>query len=315
MKTRLLRYILALGVAFSAPFAWADARGFSFAVIFHPSKDDAGETMLRDALNETDEQNLSFVVSNGIKSAVEPCSDRLYERRKSLLDSAKNGLIMSLAASDWTECKGTNGKSAAAGRLNRMRELFFTDEFSMGSSKIPLIRQSTIARFRSYGENARWEFDNVMFATINLPRNNNHYSLEAGRNGEFEDRQIANKDWLQRVFVYASRKKMDGIVLFCDGDPLQKNIRQDGSRDGFSEVRKLTTALAAKFPGKVLIVHGRTRSVAQDTAVIVWRSNIGTLETRRSWVKVDIAREPGTTFVIAEDSPDAKNRNRSSPSR
>ena len=35
------------------------------------------------------------------------------------------------------------------------------------------------AKFRAYSENARWEIGNVMFATFNLPANNNHYRIEA----------------------------------------------------------------------------------------------------------------------------------------
>jgi len=132
----------------------------------------------------------------------------LYSDRKTLLDEAKNGLIVSLTASDWTECKNAHGRSAAAERLNRLRDLFFVDEFSLGASKIPLVRQSTMPKFRSYVENARWEVDNVLFATINLPAANNHYRTDAGRNSEFEDRLIANRDWLHRIFMFAAHRKI-----------------------------------------------------------------------------------------------------------
>jgi len=96
-----------------------------------------------------------------------------------------------------------------------LRDLFFSDEFSFGASKLPVIRQSVAVKFRSYGENARWEFGNILFATINLPADNNHYLPDAGRNSEFEDRAIANRDWLQRVFTFAARKKWKGLYCFA----------------------------------------------------------------------------------------------------
>lgn len=316
MKNRFIRSLLAFSLVLGVSPLRADAKEFSFAVMFHPNKEESGEPVMRDAIEHTNEQNLSFVVANGIKSASEPCDDSFYERRKSLLDDAENGVIVSLAGSDWTECKNANGKSAAAGRLTRMRDLFFTDEFSLGGSKIPLTRQSTIAKFRAYPENARWEFDNVLFATLNLPRNNNHYSSQAGRNSEFEDRLIANKDWLQRVFAHATRKKRDGVVLFFDGDPLQKNKRPEGGRDGFSEIRKSLTTLASKFPGKVLIVRNRTDSLSTpDKTDILWKANLGLLETQRTWVRLDVDTGAPELFTVANEMSEAKNMHHVRPVR
>jgi hypothetical protein len=314
MKRLFARCLICL-ILVSGVWVHADARETGFGVIFQPAKDEDGDTALSEAIDASDEQDLSFVVTNGIKSAAEPCTDALYERRKSLLDSAKTSVIISPAASDWAECKATNGKSIAISRLNRMRELFFDDESSLGGSKMPLTRQSTIAKFRTYSENVRWEQDSVIFATVNLPANNNHYSSEAGRNSEFEDRLIANKDWLQRVFTYAARKKLEGIVLFCDGNPLQKNSRPENGRDGFNEIRKSLLSFAGKYPGKVLIVHGRAHNASQDQTYITWKSNLGTLETRRSWVKVDINPNSSTLFSIVDETTEAKTAHHTQPIR
>ncbi|MGH8807198.1 MAG: hypothetical protein ACREX0_04895 [Noviherbaspirillum sp.] len=278
-----------------APGAIAGTGAFSFGVISPPPKA-ASDNELRDAIEASDAENLAFVVANGIKSIDEPCTDKVYKRRKTLFQEAKNGLIVSLAASDWAECRTENGKSAAIGKLNRLRELFFTDEFSDGASKIPVIRQSTIAKFRGFVENARWEIGDTMFATINLPANNNHYVFDAGRNSEFEDRLVANRDWLHRIFTYATLRKLDGIVLFCDGNPL---ARPAGSRrDGFAETRRQITKLAAKFPGKILIVH-RQGDKASPRAVITWRGNLGELNAGSGWIKLDVNISAKSLFSIA----------------
>ena len=117
--------------------ALAQPGEFSFGVIGHSFKAASDESALREAIAATDQDNLAFVLVNGIKSNAEPCSDTLYQQRKALFDEAKNGLIVSLAASDWSECKNARDRSAAVERLNRLRELFFVDEFSFGASKIP----------------------------------------------------------------------------------------------------------------------------------------------------------------------------------
>lgn len=307
MKRQLLQLIIVLcTLPTSALSAVTGSKEFSFGVISYPRQNSADESALRDAINETDAENLAFVVTNGIKAVDEPCSDWLYSQRKALLQTAKNGVIVSPSAADWAECKSDNGKTSAIGKLNRLRELFFTDEFSFGSSKIPVIRQSANAKFRSYAENTRWEMGNMMFATINLPANNNHYVSDAGRNSEFEDRLVANRDWLRRVFTYAARKKLAGIVFFCDGNPLV--AAADGKRDGFAETRRYIVGLAAKFPGKVLLVHGPR---ASDTGVVpdlIWHGNIGELDAGSGWVKLTVNASQPTLFTIANEPAQAANR-------
>lgn len=254
--------------------------------------------MLRATIKATDADNLAFLVANGIKSDAEPCTDDLYARRKALLNSAQNGLILSLAASDWINCKKTNGRSAAIERLNRVRELFFADEFSLGASKIPLMRQSSSPRFRSYGENTRWEINKILFATINLPANNNHYLAAAGRNSEFEDRLIANRDWLQHLIVYASLKKMRGIVLFCDGNPMAPSKDPHTRRDGFLEIRHQLTMSAAKFHGKILVIHNQSSSISPS--VINWHGNLGEVGTASAWIKVTVTPSSTALFSVSD---------------
>lgn len=144
--------------------------------------------------------------------------------------------------------------------------MLFQDEFSIGTSRLPLLRQSATAKFRNYAENSRWEVGGVMFATINLPANNNHYRLEAGRNSEFEDRLIATRDWLHHLAVHASISRVDAIVLFSDRNPIAPP-RRGIKRDGFKEARQQISSLAAKFPGRVLLVHGQPTETAPGQGI------------------------------------------------
>lgn len=309
MKVHFLRSIFICGLMLCTESVRAQPGEFSFGVISPAFSAASDDSLLRMAITETDADNLAFVVANGIKSNTEPCSDKIYASRKALLDEAKNGLVLSLTANDWIDCKRENGKSAAMERLNRLRDLFFADDFSFGASKIAVARQSNTPKFRSYGENARWQLGNIVFATINLPANNNHYRPEAGRNSEFEDRLIANRDWLQRIFVFATRKKLDGIVLFCDGNPLFEPpslARLNGKRDGFTEIRRQIVTLTAKFSGKVLIVHAQPTPKSPPFNGIAWRDNLGDLNIGSGWTKITVASSLPSLFTIKSNAPATK---------
>lgn len=299
------RFLGLLGFSLCLWSSLAKADAFSFGAVSHAVRgiQDAGS--LREALTDSDADNLAFMVVNGIKSANESCSDELYQRRKALLDSAKNGIILSLAGSDWTMCKHGNGRSAAIGRLQRMRELFFTDEFSLGGTRLPLIRQSGSAKFRNYGENARWEVGSVLFATINLPENNNHFLADAGRNSEFEDRVIANREWLHRVFTYASLRKMDAIVLFSSGNPFAPVNRGKSRQDGFADIRKQILDRGSRFQGKTLFIHGYAGAPRKSSPQIRWRGDIGVLEAGTAWTKVEVDPASSSVFAVSS-SPDKK---------
>lgn len=294
MNAYFLPGLLASAVLFLFPCSvLAESDRLSFGVIADTFNDTQNAPSLRTAISESDADNLAFVVVNGIKSRMEPCTDQLYNRRRSLFDEAENGLILSLAASDWADCRRNDGKSAAIERLNRLRDLFFTGEFSFGSTRIPLIRQSLTPKFRSYGENTRWMIHDAMFATVNLPANNNNYLAAAGRNSEFEDRLVANRVWLQKLFKTATRKKLKAIVIFCDGNPLSKTGSQSlfgrtRNRDGFIEIRRQISTLGSKFPGKVLIVHAQEKSDPSERERVHWRSNVGRLGVTPGWIKVTI---------------------------
>jgi hypothetical protein len=301
MRTSLCQILTLVAMLTSTSIAIASTDKFSFGVIPREIRATVDDSTLRDAIIESDADNLAFVVANGIKAANEPCTDAAYSRRKGLLHTAKHGLIVSLAGSDWADCKSETGRSIATARLSRLRELFFVDEFSIGATRLPLIRQSATVKFHSFVENARWGVGNVMFATINLPGGNNHYVSAAGRNSEFEDRLVANRDWLNRIFLHATHDEMAAVVLFSDGNPLTRG--RSGKRDGYIETRREILAIAAKFPGKVLIVHGQP-SKRSRTHDIRWRKNIGEVGVAGRRLKIAVRpHEPALFFVESGVAP------------
>jgi len=281
-----------------------------FALIGH-SFNDGGEKRLKKAIDETDDKSTAFVVVTGIKATAEPCSDKLYQQRRELIDDAKRPMVVLPAGSDWTECRNSAGRSNAIERLNRVRELFYGEPSSLGARKLAVTRLSMSPRFRSYAENAHWLVGKVLYATVNLPANNNHYIMEAGRNSEYEDRLVANRFWLNRLFAIAKRDKLEAVVLFSEGD-LKALSQPTGFRallrravpdnDGFAETRRQVMALAQKFPGKVLLVD--TARLAKGVKpAIEWRGNVGHLSTGATALEVEVDPGAKALFKLEQAGP------------
>lgn len=322
--TRVLLAAALLGAALigahAAPAGPSSDDPFEFVVIGHSFPGESGDDDLKRTIARADKARPAFVIAAGIKSASEACSDKLYQQRKSLLNKSDRPLMVVLAAGDWTDCRNSAGRSNALERLNRIRELYFDSRDSLGERKLELNRQSTITKFRSYAENAYWERGGVLFATINLPANNNHYLTEAGRNSEYEDRFVANRAWLQRLFGMAKRRKLAGLVLFSDGD-LRAHVEQGFSllagfsakQDGFADTRKLVRTLAEKYPGKVLLVDTArplpdppNAKGVEPAGTLTWRGNLGHVTLTGEWNAVRVEPDTAGLFTLIRDSHPAE---------
>jgi hypothetical protein len=274
---------------------------FKVALLGHNFRNDGGDAEFRRLLAEAGRADPAFIIATGIKSASEACSDRLYQERRDLMNGAERPLLLLPAGSDWTDCRNSNGKSNAVERLNRIRELFFAEPESLGMRKLAVNRQSAIAKFREYAENAYWEHENVLFVTLNVPARNNHYLAEAGRNSEYEDRMVANRAWLHRAFLTARRKKLPGMVLVMDGD-IGAHVEQGffarlaQKRDGFTEIRRLVRSQADKYPGKLLLVDNRKEDKA--AAAIEWNRNVGHLALGAEWAMLRVVPGSASLFVL-----------------
>ncbi len=272
---------------------------------------EGGEAALKEVLLEAKDPNLAFLVVTGIKGAAESCGDRLYQKRRDLFDKARRPVILSLSDDDWTSCRNSAGRTNAIERLNRLRELFYSEPESLGKDKLQVTRLSSSPRFRSYAENAHWQVGKVLYATINLPEANNHYLAAAGRNSEYEDRTVANRFWLNRLFAIAKQDKVDAVVLFAEGNmqPLLQPAnglrallqRTPASQDGFAQTRRQLQQRAAGFKGRVLVVD--SAGLPEDARpAISWRGNLGHLSVGAHAVEVRVAGKGENVFSLGAAS-------------
>ncbi|WP_341315079.1 hypothetical protein WN982_07345 [Paraburkholderia sp. IMGN_8] len=249
--------------------AHAETPHYAFAIVagtMQGPADEAPTQRLIDAIGR--DREISFIVYDGnLKGAKEACRDALYERRHALLESARPALFFIPGQHDWTNC----GTAEAGGfdpveRLDQLRQTMFADATSMGQNPIALTRESEVPRFRPFRENVRWQVGDTVFVGLNAPSPNNHYLTAGGRNGEFEDRVIANAFWLEHAAEYAKRRDARAIVVFIQGDPEPERYERpdrfawlrftrNARRDGFLEFKRSLVKLAQIFRGPVLVIH------------------------------------------------------------
>jgi hypothetical protein len=264
-----LTIAFALNCGACASSALAQAPHYAFAVISGTMRSPVDEALtqrLIDAIGR--ERDMSFIVYDGnLKSGKEACRDSLFERRHALLETSRPALIFIPGQHDWADC-GTNDAGAfdPVERLDLLRQTLFADSTSMGQTPVALTRESEVSRFRPFRENVRWQVNDTVFVGLNAPGPNNHYLTAGGRNGEFEDRVIANAFWLEHAAEFAKRRDARAVVVFIQGDfDPERYERPDRfawlrftrntKRDGFLEFKRSLVKLAESFHGPVLVIH------------------------------------------------------------
>ncbi|WP_011297292.1 hypothetical protein [Cupriavidus necator] len=225
------------------------------------------------------ERKLDLVVhAGGIKGDTESCGDAVLQARQHLLDQSPLPLVYVPGETDWAECHlPVNGNFDAVERLNRLRELFFPEDATLGRHPRAVVRQSDQAMFRSFRENVRISLGNILLVGLNVPGDNNHYRNEGGRNGEFEDRREANRQWLARAFSIAQQHGMTGLIIVAHGDPqfgngwekrgkpsLLDGFMRRRPRDGYLEFKRQLREMAGRYRGQVLLVHASSNGFRTD---------------------------------------------------
>lgn len=249
--------------------AWAAPSGVHFAVLGGVPANPAQVAPVRELLAAIASQpEETMILDDGnLKGAQEPCTDTLLQDREALLNSSTLPLVLVPGAHDWVDCQQpTAGGFDPLERLDFLRDLAFATADSMGISSIPLERESDVTRFRNFRENALWQSSGLLFVTLNVPGHNNHYLDAGGRNGEFEDRTIANRAWLEHALRVARQHRPAAIVIAIEGDPGLGaaahrgtfdwlGFRETTRRDGYQEFKQDLLKFAQQYDGTLLLIN------------------------------------------------------------
>jgi hypothetical protein len=269
-----------------------------------------------------------FIVDLGnVRGPDESCGNALFARRQALLNATPSPVIFVPGMRDWVDCARPGaGSFDPIERLDAVRDLFLSGNLSLGSPAMRVIRQSELPAFTPYRENMRWIDDGVVFATLNVPGGNNHFVDGGGRNGEYEDREVANRNWIDHAVIDAQRRHARGLVFLFEGDPGFASraaqaaaqriggshwaepfdwwFRRPRERDGYASLRRDLLRAVARFDGPVLIIHGRdTPRSGMRTALSTTENarNNGSLATKREGQRA--AHDPKRDARQAELAP------------
>ncbi|CAB3968321.1 membrane protein [Burkholderia cenocepacia] len=302
----------------TTPYSFAVVSG----VINAPGDEPAAQRLL-DAIAR--ERNLAFVVYAGdLKGSKEACRDALYSQRGAILDAARVPLVFIPGHDDWVTCNtAAGGGYDPVERLDFLRQTLLADSALPDPGALQITRESEVARFRPYRENARWMRDDIVYVALNAPAPNNHYLTAGGRNGEFEDRIIANGFWIDHAAEYAKRREARAMVVMFEGDPQFERyeraerfawlrFNRPRVRDGFRELKRTLVKAAATFRGPILVMHASNEPVANgflidrplradDGELVgnVTRVAIGPRQPTNQWVKVSVSPARQTIFNVS----------------
>jgi hypothetical protein len=214
---------------------------------------------LPEMMAEMDAAKLAFAVNIGdIKSGDTPCSDETFKDILGVFQNAAHPLVYIPGDNEWTDCKRGGDGYRAQERLNRLRQLFYADDYSLGRTKLKLARQSSDPRYAMYRENARWQSGPLLFVTINVPGSANGIADKRYPAAEFVARNAAVLDWLSAGFRLARERKLPGIAIFMHADPGLEKAMRGTAHPGYAQLLQRLVAETKEFPGQVLLVHGDT---------------------------------------------------------
>lgn len=313
-----LRYIVLTALAlFLAPVAAqgvaAAPKPFSFALMGDTPYHDGEVIEVERMLGEISGENMSFVVHVGdFKNGSSPCTDELFLQRRQLFNQSLHPFVFVPGDNDWTDCtrKSAGGYSATE-RLDKLRELFFSDDQTLGRKKIVLQRQSADPAFAIYRENARWAQESVLFVALNVPGSNNNTGNSTGNEEEAHARNIANAAWIKQSFALAAQQKMAGVMFFIQADPM---FEYGSTRQGLRSYWDFLDVLrdeTEKFAGQVTLAHGDTHFFRVDQPLRDLKKG----GRMKNFTRVEVFGSPAVNWIRVHVDASTKNVFRFEPGR
>jgi len=251
-------FLRIFALAFAALTALpAAAQTFTFAAIgdtpyFLPGDHER----LARVIAEINRRAPAFTIHVGdIKSGSTRCDDAVFERVQLHFAAFEQPLIYTPGDNEWTDChRANNGGYDPIERLATIRRMFFRDDFSLGRTRLPVVRQGADPRFARFVENFRWVHNNVVFVTLHVIGSSNNLQRNRAAIEEYIERNEANLAWLRAAFAEAAAQNRAAVVIAmqADMDFDQAPDRRPGFNDTLAALQEGTIA----FGRPVLLIHG-----------------------------------------------------------
>lgn len=243
---------------------WASLAGaetWRFALIGDVPYSDLERAELPVMLEAIADDGVDFVAHVGdFKHGKDRCDDSVFADRYQLFNHSRVPFVFIPGDNEWTDCERlSNGAYDPLERLNKLRSLFWKDDFSLGQKKLRLERQPG-----AYPEHARFRLGPVLFVTFNLPGGNNNFGMTETPQAEYSARNPVVLGWLKENFALAQREKLAGIVLLLQANPGFKHFAQGLPHRGYRDFLEMLHSETLNFPGQVVVVHGDSHTSRVD---------------------------------------------------
>lgn len=227
-------------------------------VVFGDLQDSSAEGRERDAalIDRINTIAPAFSVFIGdIKGGNSPCTDDLFASMRAVFDRHAAPLIYTPGDNEWTDCwREPAGGYDATERKQAIVSLFTAPGESIGRQTLRLDQQE------GQRENARWRWNNVVFATLHMTGSNNNLQQREDAIEEHLRRDALNAIWLDETVDAASDAA--GLFLFVHANPKWNAPWWEPT--GFDRFRKNLAETIASFEGPIVVAHGDTHTFRID---------------------------------------------------
>ena len=251
-----------------------------------PYSDLQAQVGVPNLIADMNSQDLAFTVhdgdlkaGNGTVGSVTPttCSNDLYAQALGFFNSLRAPAMLTPGDNDWTDCdRPSNGAFNSRERLDYERQLFFSNDFSLGQTRIKQqVQRDKLCldhnnKLVGCVENRRWAHKGVVYATLNIQGSCNNLCDTAPDPAEYAARNAANILWMQQTFGYANAIRASAIMIIAQADPgwdlsdvtraplrdPKTLVETDGQPDGFHDFLVALRDQVVLFRKPVAYVHG-----------------------------------------------------------
>ncbi len=211
--------------------------GVVFGVLGDAPYTDAEVGRLDAVVERINAEPLDFVVhlgDIGSSTLEQACGDAWLEARKKQFARIRHPFLLVPGDNEWSDCR------QPLERLKRWRALFCT-------STLQVQRQDG-----EFCEHVRWQAGGWVFVALNVPGRDNNM-----RHPEHGPRMRAVFAWLEEAAALAASRK--GLVVLMQANPFTT-----APRDGYAPLRERLRDLGARFPRRVVLIHGDTHLYRDD---------------------------------------------------
>jgi hypothetical protein len=206
----------------------------------------------------------AFILHVGdIKGGGQPCTSARDRQIAELFARQPRPMLYTPGDNEWTDChRAAAGGGDPLARLTRLRQAFFRD---------PGVLHHQVLKPRvpnaNFPENRWFERDKVVVVLAHVVGSNNGFGLPgASAKAAFAARAAANRALLLQAAEAARAGQAQALVLAIHANPLFERAQPggDGPTRGFAPLFNDLAAVAATYPGPILLIHGDTHRYRFD---------------------------------------------------